>query len=101
MQDLSTGFKRAGAPIDWFVIPPQIGRFQGVGVARRAAHPHAALLFADWLLSDGQVILAKRDILPANLKVNGPLRFIDPGKSLDERDKWSALYQEIVVDRSS
>jgi iron(III) transport system substrate-binding protein len=48
--------KKARAPIDLFVIPPQIGRFQGVGGARRAVHPNAAALFTDWLLTDGQLI---------------------------------------------
>src|SRR5262249_53162778 len=91
--------KDEGAPIDWFVIPPQIGRFQGIGMARPAAHPHAAALFVDWVLSDdGQRILANRDMLPANAKVmplpDVPLKFIDPAKFLDESDKWNRLYQQ-------
>jgi iron(III) transport system substrate-binding protein len=91
--------KDEGAPIDWFVIPPQIGRFQGIGMARHAAHPHAAALFIDWVLSDdGQRVLANRDMLPANANVvslpNLPHSFIDPAKFLDESDKWDRLYQQ-------
>jgi iron(III) transport system substrate-binding protein len=93
--------KDQGAPLDWFVIPPQIGRFQGVGVARHAPHPYAAVLFTDWLLTDGQSILAKRDFLPANVKVkplpNVPLQFVDPARFLDGRSKWEKLYDDIVV----
>jgi iron(III) transport system substrate-binding protein len=98
--------KAEGAPLDWFVIPPQIGRFQGVGVSRHPPHPYTAVLFADWLLSeDGQRVLVTRDMLPANIKVkplpNLPLRFVDPAKFLDEHQRWENLYQEIVVDRAS
>jgi ABC-type Fe3+ transport system substrate-binding protein len=97
--------KAEGAPLDWFVIPPQIARFQGVGVSRHPAHPYTAVLFADWLLSDGQPILAGRDMVPANTKIspipNLPLRFVDPAKFLDEHDRWEALYQDIVVEHRS
>jgi iron(III) transport system substrate-binding protein len=90
--------KDEGAPIDWFVISPQIGRFQGIGMARRAAHPHAAALFVDWVLSDGQRVLANREMLPVNTKVMSlpdlPRLFIDPAEFLDESDKWNRLYQQ-------
>jgi ABC-type Fe3+ transport system substrate-binding protein len=93
--------KEQGAPLDWFVIPPQIGRFQGIGLARRAPHPYAAVLFSDWLLTEGQPILARRDMLPANVKVQPlpdfPLRFVDPAQLLDQRTRWEKLYNEIVV----
>src|SRR5712691_11544529 len=40
-------FKGKGAPIDWFSISTAIARPNGVGVARRAPHPHAAVLLCD------------------------------------------------------
>ena len=42
--------KNDGAPIDWFVLPPEVARSQGTGMARKAPHPHAAVLFMDFLL---------------------------------------------------
>ena len=33
--------KKQGAPIDWFVIGNAIARPNGIGVARKAPHPHA------------------------------------------------------------
>ncbi len=37
--------KRKGAPIDWFSIGEAIALPSGLGIARRAPHPHSALLF--------------------------------------------------------
>src|SRR5262249_51225700 len=34
--------RKSGAPIDWFVIPPAVARFEGAAAARRASHPNAA-----------------------------------------------------------
>ena len=56
--------KGRGAPIDWLAIPPVVARFEGAGVARHAPHPYAAMLFLDFMLTDAQDILAKRDFLP-------------------------------------
>jgi iron(III) transport system substrate-binding protein len=41
-----------GAPIDWFAIGTAIARPNGVGVARAAPHPHAAVLFYDFEISE-------------------------------------------------
>jgi iron(III) transport system substrate-binding protein len=90
-----------GAPIDWFAIGTAIARPNGVGVARAAPHPHAAVLFYDFEISEeGQKILAQRDFVPTNRKVDTPLnklplKFVDPSVTLDQYDKWTNLYQEI------
>jgi iron(III) transport system substrate-binding protein len=95
--------KQKGAPIDWLSIGPAIARPNGVGVARQAPHPHAALLFYDFEISEeGQKILAGRDFVPTNTKIeNGmgkqPLKFVDAGMMLDAGDKWTNLYQEIFA----
>jgi len=92
--------KKNGAPIEWYVIPPGISRFIGSGVMRRAPHPHAAILFLDFMLSDAQRLLLDRDFTPTNMKVK-PLeisfKVIDPAQMLDEGGKWSRLFDEIVV----
>ena len=49
--------KNAGAPLDWYVIPPGFARFLGTGVMRRAPHPHAAVLFLDFMLYEAQQLL--------------------------------------------
>ena len=93
--------KGKGAPIDWFSIGTAIARPNGVGVARRAPHPHAAVLFYDFEISEeGQRILAKRDFVPTSRKVDTPLnklpmKFVDARVTLDEYDKWVKLYEEL------
>jgi len=90
-----------GAPIDWFTIGNAIARPNGVGVARRAPHPHAALLFYDFELSEeGQKIIAEREFVPTSKKIDTPLNkvpmtFVDARVSIDEYDKWKNLYTEL------
>jgi ABC-type Fe3+ transport system substrate-binding protein len=95
--------KRKGAPVDWYAIEPAIGRANGIAITRKPAHPHAAALFVDFVLSpEGQQILEQGGYVPANLRVDTPaqklkLRFVDPAMMLDEDAKWKKLYAEIVL----
>jgi iron(III) transport system substrate-binding protein len=92
-----------GAPIDWFTIGNAIARPNGVGVARNAPHPHAAVLFYEFELSEeGQRIIAEREFVPTSTKVDTPLNkvpmaFVDARVTLDEYDKWQNLYTELFV----
>jgi len=92
--------KKRGAPIDSLTIAPVVARFEGAGVARRAPHPYAAVLFMEFMLTDAQDILAKRDFFPADVKVKpmpAELTFLDPAKALDQSQKWSKYYRDIVT----
>ena len=95
--------KEKGAPIDWFHIGPAIARPNGIGVARNAPHPHAAVLFFDFEISEeGQKILAKRDFVPTNRSVDTPLskipmKFVDARVTLDEYQKWEKLYEDLFL----
>src|SRR6266852_691119 len=94
--------RKAGAPIDWFVIPPSVARFEGAGVARRASHPNAAILFFEFMLTDGQDILLARDFFPARanarpLPEGASVHFLDSAKGLDEYPKWSKQYRDVVT----
>ena len=93
--------KNKGAPIDWFVIPPAIARPNGIGMARRAPHPNAAVLFYDFMISDAQFLLLERDFVPTSRKIKTklnqfPIKFVDPADMLDHQEKWTKLYEEIV-----
>ncbi len=97
--------KNKGAPIDWFTIGPAIALPSGIGVSRAAPHPNAALLFYDFMLSEGQAILAKKDFVPSSRAIDSPLtkvpiRFLDPAAVIDQQEKWSKLYDEIIVKQS-
>jgi len=93
--------KRKGMPIDWFVISPAIARLAVQGIARNAPHPNAAMLFYDFLISDGQQILASRAFVPASRKVASPLSgsfaLIDSAAMLDQSKKWQELYQKTFI----
>jgi iron(III) transport system substrate-binding protein len=99
--------KSREAPIDWTVIAPAVARFEGVGVARHASHPYAAMLYLDFMLTDAQPILAQRDFLPASRKVapspsdalpqGTVLTFIDPAQALDQGQKWSTYYRQMAT----
>lgn len=95
--------KDKGAPIDWKPLPPAFGQPSSVGVARRAPHPNAALLLADFILSaEGQEIIKARNRVPSSRAVDSPLNkfsyeLIDPAIALDEWDKWSRLWSSLFL----
>ena len=84
-------------------IGKAVARPNGIAVAKRAPHPHAAVLFYDFEISEeGQRILAKRDFVPTNRKVDTPLNkipliVVDPKVMLDEQAKWTKLYGELFL----
>ncbi len=92
-----------GAPIRWKALTPTFGRPNAIGVARQAPHPHAALLFADFVLSrEGQTILKERNRVPASRAVDShlndfPFETIDPSITLDEDQKWSKLWSDLFL----
>jgi iron(III) transport system substrate-binding protein len=95
--------KVRGAPIDWKALKPTFGRPNAVAVAKHAERPHAALLFADFMLSlEGQTLLKKRNRVPASPKVDSnlndfPYEMIDPVVVLDEAEKWEKLWSELFL----
>jgi iron(III) transport system substrate-binding protein len=95
--------KRKGAPLDWTVIPPAVARANGLALARRAPHPHAALLYYDFMIGEeGQRILEERGFVPARRSLQGALagerlRLVDPALMLDQSEKWTRLYESIFL----
>ncbi len=94
--------KKKGSHIDWFAIEPAIAIPNGVGVAKLAPHPHAAVLFYEYLLSEeSQQVLAKIGYVTSQknipLTFNKPFKVLDPAALLEEFGKSSALFEQIVV----
>jgi iron(III) transport system substrate-binding protein len=95
--------KEKGAPIDWKAIEPTFGRPNGVAVAKNAPHPHAALLFVDFMLSlEGQKLILARGRVPASNKVDSklndfPYHMIDPVVVIDESGKWEKRWSELFL----
>ena len=95
--------KEKGAPVEWKALQPAFGQPSSVGVAKRAPHPNAAQLLADFILSrEGQEIIKSRNRVPSSTAVDSPLNkfryeLIEPAIALDEWDKWSRLFSEIFL----
>lgn len=101
--------RSAGAPVDWQAIEPVPALVKTLGLAKNAPHPHASMLFIDFLLSkEGQKILQEADYLPAHpavpaksadLKAGGgkfaKFNFISPELLFDKEEKWSELFEKM------
>ena len=92
--------KKKGAPIDFVPVQPVIARPQGIGVAKSAPHPNAAVLFVDFVLSpEGQKLYESLGRVPASTKVkselsNFPFVMTDPSVILRESKTWDRLWDE-------
>jgi ABC-type Fe3+ transport system substrate-binding protein len=100
LQNVSVA-KKAGAPVESFLLPPTVARANGIAVARRAPHPHAAMLFYDFMLSEGQQLMLGREFIPTSKKVSSALdgiklHFVDAEIVLDGRAKWQRLYADVL-----
>jgi iron(III) transport system substrate-binding protein len=96
---------KGGAPIEAFFIPPVIAQPSTIAMLKGAPHPAAALLFYDFMLSEGQQMLAKIHYTVTSKKLPSklagvPVKFIDPGKAIDNQDKWLKQYDEIVLKKA-
>lgn len=95
--------KRKGAPIDFVPVQPVVARPQGIGVARNAPHPNAAVLLTDFVLSpEGQKLFESMGRVPASVRVKSelndfPFTMIDAATALDEKNKWDALWNELFL----
>lgn len=95
-----------GAPVDFRpIVTPVILRPNGAGLVREAKHPAAALLWMDWVLTDGQKPIAKAFRIPAQPNVPG---FTDPIPAgtetfdvpqdilVKDSKQWSDAYDDLV-----
>jgi iron(III) transport system substrate-binding protein len=94
--------KKKGSHIDWFALEPAIAIPNGVGVSRKAPHPHAAVLFYEYMLGEeAQQVLAKVGYVTSQKKIppsfTKPIKVLDPAVLLEEWDKSSALFERTVV----
>jgi iron(III) transport system substrate-binding protein len=95
--------RKNGGPVAWKpTVQPVIARPNGVGLMRTAAHPAAALLFADWLLTDGQKVIAEQGLTPstpvagddqlAGLKIIP----VDIDAIATDAKKWEDMYEQLL-----
>ena len=95
-----------GAPVAWKLangepVEPVVVRPNGLGLMRQAAHPAAAMLFADWMLTKGQKVLAEAYRVGAVETANDPLAklklvAVPEQDLLEESRKWGSLYASVL-----
>jgi iron(III) transport system substrate-binding protein len=98
--------KRAGAPIDWIALKPTVAYTDGIGVMKRAPHPNAAALFYDFVLSDGQALLAELNHVISHKRNEAYVRkfepkFIDVEAVLTDYDRWTKIFEDTIYGRAS
>jgi iron(III) transport system substrate-binding protein len=80
-------------------VPPVISRPQGVGVLKTAKHPAAALLYVDWLLSDGQEVLKEHNVDPARKDLagrQGDEVSVDVDAFVADDEEWDDRYENLL-----
>ena len=101
----AVSFKKRGAPLDWAAVEPVIARAQGLGLARQAPHPNAALLFADFLLSPvAQEMLSQMGRTPTSRAVKSDAssmkyELLDSAVILDEAERWQQQWDRLFAAR--
>ena len=93
---------KGNVPIEGLFIPPVIAQPSTIAMLKRAPHPAAAILFYDFMLSEGQKLLADNSYVVTSRKLPSPvaniaLTYIDPAQALDLQDKWLKSFQEIIL----
>jgi iron(III) transport system substrate-binding protein len=94
--------KKMGAPIDYTLLQPIVASSYSMGISSQVQHPNAALLFYEYMLTDGQKIFASHDYAPTNKDIDSPFRNVrylltSQPAFIDQYDKWEKLWQDIVV----
>lgn len=98
------GLKKKGAPVDWIALSPTVALFQTVALLKTAPHPHAAMLFYDFLITDGQALLAEKQWISTSKNNDQPiaklpLKFVDAAKTLDSNTRLVKNWEDTVTKR--
>lgn len=94
--------KQKGAHIDSFMLEPTVALSFAVGLARKAPHPNAAILFYEYMITDGQKLLSQMHYVPTNKDTDSPFKrlpykVMDKAVFLNDYQKWADLFQDIVL----
>lgn len=97
--------KKKGAPVEGLLIQPVIAQPSTIAMLKHSPNPASALLFYDFMLSQGQKLLADASFVPTSKQIehplsNVPMKMIDPARALDLQDKWLKQFDEMIVKRA-
>ncbi|MDQ6681493.1 MAG: extracellular solute-binding protein [Pseudomonadota bacterium] len=97
--------KKKGAPVDNWVIQPLLAQPSTIAIPKRAPNPASALLFYDFMLGEGQKLLADASFVPTSRQFQGSLgavamKIIDPAHVLDLQEKWLQNFDEVILKKA-
>jgi iron(III) transport system substrate-binding protein len=101
--------KQKGAPVEWRPLEPVVTTVAYSGLIAKAPHPHAALLFLDYIHSkEGQQLIMKGGLWSPREDVGTLAQkfkksYIDEKYSVEEAEKkydeWDKLMQQLFIRR--
>jgi iron(III) transport system substrate-binding protein len=101
--------KQKGAPVEWRPLEPVVTTVGSAGLLAKAANPHAALLFIDFLLSkEGQQLIMKGGLWSPREDVGSldqkfKKNYLDEKYSSEEMEtkiaQWGALLRQLFLRR--
>jgi len=104
-----TQAKQKGAPVEWRPLEPVVTTVAYAGLTLKAPHPHAALLFLDWLHSkEGQQMIQKGGLWSPREDIGSLAQkfkksYIDEKYGVEEAEKkyaeWDKLMQQLFIRR--
>lgn len=97
--------KKKGAPIEVFWIPPLLALPSTVAVMNKAPHPYGAFLFYDFVLTEGQKMLADAGYAATSKKIDTvyssmSVKVIDAQNALTHQDRWFKMYSDMLNKRN-
>jgi ABC-type Fe3+ transport system substrate-binding protein len=91
--------KSAGAPVDWHPLEPVTATNNSIGLVKTAPHPHASMLFLDFVLSrKGQRVFQAANYLPAHPDIPALQADLKPGVRFK---KANYLSPELLYDKGN
>lgn len=91
--------KAVGAPVEWQPLEPVTATNNSIGIAKTAPHPHAAMLFLDFVLSKkGQRVFQAANYLPAHPEIAALQADLKPGVRFK---KANYLTPELLFEKSN
>ncbi len=104
-----TQAKQKGAPVEWRPLEPVVTTVAYSGLIVKAPHPHAALLFLDYIHSkEGQQLIMKGGLWSPREDIGSLAQkfkksYIDEKYSVEEAEKkyaeWDKLMQQLFIRR--
>jgi iron(III) transport system substrate-binding protein len=92
--------KAEGAPVETQpYVDPLIARPNGGSCMKTAENPATAMLFMDWLMQEGQAVLAEESATPAisDEQIDVELYPVDGDKLLESGEEITAEYEELLA----